>query len=174
MPQRPRFVLGAGDAVETQTFDDYPENAPSDMIVVEARFGVFGMVVTPTCHVSEGEKDEDIVAVVPVQALNLVVRDVTEARNIRAGKNVPLHVFHLPPTALGGGIVGFHGAALLDRPASMLKDNLRDYRRLGLYVESRIKLRKALARFWARGDAAGSIERSMRPQIQNRALDDLE
>jgi hypothetical protein len=174
MPQRPRFVLGEGDAVETQTFDDYPENAPSDLIVVEARFGVLGMVVTPTCHVSEGEKDEDIVAVVPVQALNLVVGDITEARNIRAGKNVPLHVFHLPPTDLGGGIVGFHSAALLDRPASMLKDNLRDYRRLGLYVESRIKLRKALARFWARGDAGESIERSMRPQIKNRALEDLE
>jgi hypothetical protein len=80
----------------------------------------------------------------------------------------------LPPTDLGGGIVGFHGAALLDRPASILKDNLRDYRQLGLYVESRIKLRKALARFWARGDAAESIERSMRPQIERRALEDLE
>jgi hypothetical protein len=174
MPQRPRFVFGEGDAVETQTFDDYPENAPSDLIVVEARFGVLGMVVTPTCHVYEEEKDEDVVAVVPVQALNLVASDITEARNIRAGKNVPLHVFHLPPTDLGGRIVGFHGAALLDRPASMLKDNLRDYRRLGLYVESRIKLRKALARFWARADASESIERSMRPQIESRALEDLE
>lgn len=174
MPQRPRFVLGEDDAVETQTFDDYPENAPSDLIVVEARFGVLGMVITPTCHVSEGEKDEDIVALVPVQALNLVVGDITEARNIRAGKNVPLHVFHLPPTDLGGRIVGFHAAALLDRPASMLKDNLRDYRRLGLYVETRMKLRMALARFWARGDAGESIERAMRPQIENRALEDLE
>ncbi|MDQ6777017.1 MAG: hypothetical protein M3071_12570 [Actinomycetota bacterium] len=174
MPQQPRFVLGEGDTVETQTFADYPENAPSDLIVVEARFGVLGMIVTPTCHVSEGEKDEDIVAVVPVQALNLVVGGITEARNIRVGKNVPLHIFHLPPTGLGGGIVRFHGAALLDRPASMLKDNLRDYRRLGLYVESRIKLRKALARFWARGDAAESIERSMRPQIASRSLEDLE
>lgn len=174
MPQRPRFVLGTGDAVETQTFDDYPENAPSELIVVEARFGVLGMVVTPSCHVSEDEKDEDLVAVVPVEALNLVVQDITEARNVRAGKNVPLHVFHLPATELGGGILGFHGAALLDRPASMLKDNLRDYRRLGLYIESRIKLRKALARFWARGDASESIERSIRPQIENRALEDLE
>jgi hypothetical protein len=174
MPQRPRFVLGEGDVVETQTFDDYPENAPSDLIVVEARFGVLGMVITPTCHVSAQEKDEDIVAVVPVQALNLVVGDINEARQIRAGKNVPLHVFHLPPTDLGGDILGFHGAALLDRPASMLKDNLRDYRRLGLYVESRITLRKALARFWARGDAGESIEHSMRPQIENRPLEDLE
>jgi hypothetical protein len=174
MPQRPRFVLGDGDTVETQTFDDYPENAPSDQFVVEARFGVLGMVITPTCHVSEGEKDENIVAVVPVQALNLVAGDIEKARSIRAGKNVPLHVFHLPPTGLGGGILGFHGAALLDRPASMLKDNLRDYRRLGLFVESRIELRKALARFWARGDASKAIEQSMRPQIENRPLEDLE
>ena len=41
----------------------------------------------------------------------------------------------------------------------MLKANLRDYRRLGLYLEARIELRKALARFWARGDAGESIER---------------
>jgi hypothetical protein len=52
----------------------------------------------------------------------------------------------------------------------MLKENLRDYRRLGLYVESRIALRKAMARFWARGNADQSIERSMRPQIENRPL----
>jgi hypothetical protein len=84
MPQRPRFVLGVGDAVETQAFDDYPENAPSDLIVVEARFGVLGMVITPTCHISEDEKDEEIVAVVPVQALNLLVGDIAEARSIRA------------------------------------------------------------------------------------------
>ena len=56
----------------------------------------------------------------------------------------------------------------------MLKDNLRDYRRLGLYVESRIELRKALARFWARADASEYIERSMRPQIERRPLEDLE
>jgi len=174
MPQHPRFVLGVGDEVQTEAFDDYPENAPSDLIVVEARFGVLGMVVTPTCHVSEGEKDEDIVSVVPVEALNLVVPDIKEARNVREGKNVPLHLLPLPRTDLGGGILRFNGVALLDRPASMLKDNLRDYRRLGLYVESRIALRKALARFWARGDAGDSIEKSMRPQIENRPLEDLE
>jgi hypothetical protein len=56
----------------------------------------------------------------------------------------------------------------------MLKNNLRDYQRLGLYVESRIALRKALARFWARGDASDSIERSMLSQIENRPLEDLE
>ena len=174
IPQRPRFVLGESETVETQTFDEYPEHAPSDLIVVEARFGVLGMVVTPSCHVSETEKDEDIVAVVPVQALNLVVADIAHARSVREDKKVPKHLFYFSPTELGGGILRFHGAALLDRPASMLKDNLREYRRLGLYVESRIKLRKALARFWARGDASESIENSMRAQLDNRPLEDLE
>jgi hypothetical protein len=174
MPQRPRFVLGAGEAVQTQTYDDYPENAPSQEIVVEAVFGALGMVVTPTCHVSEGEKGEDIVAVVPVQPLNLVICELREARNVLGAKNVPLHLFPLRRTDLGGGILGFNGVALLDRPASMLKDNLRDYRRLGLHVDARIALRKAMARFWARGNADESIERSMRPQIQNRPLEDLE
>ena len=175
MPQQPRFVFGPADEVMTQTYADYPDNAPSDQIVVEARFGVLSMVVTPTCHVSEGEKDEDIVAVVPVEALNLVIPDITTARNILAGKNVPLHMFPLPRTDLGGGaVLGFNGVALLDRPASMLKDNLRDYRRLGLYVESRIALRKAMARFWARGNADESIERAMRPQLEKRPLKDLE
>lgn len=174
MPQEPRFVLGDGETVETQLFADYPENAPSELIVVEARFGVLGMIVTPSCHVSEEEKDEDVVAVVPIQALNLVVPNIDEARDIKKRRNVPKHLFHLPRTTLGDGILQFDGAALLDRPASMLKDNLREYRRLGLYVEARIELRKALARFWARGDAAESIERSMRPQIENRPLEDLE
>jgi hypothetical protein len=174
MPQRPRFVLGAGEEVRTESFDDYPENAPSDEIIVTAHFGVLSMVVTPTCHVSEGEKDADVVAVVPVEALNLVVPDLAIARNIRAGKKVPLHMFPLARTALGVGILGFDGVALLDRPASLLKGNLRDYRRLGLYVEARIALRKALAAFWARGDASESIERSVRPQIERRPLEDLE
>jgi hypothetical protein len=174
MPQRPRFVLGTGEDVKTESYDDYPENAPSDQIVVEAVFGALGMVVTPTCHIAEGEKDLEMVAVVPVQPLNLVIQSLTEARNVLAGKNVPLHLFPLPRTELGGGILGFNGVALLDRPASMLKENLSDYRRLGLYIESRIALRKAMARFWARGNADESIERSMRPQIENRPLEDLE
>ena len=175
MPQQPRFVFGPADEVMTQTYADYPDNPPSDQIVVEARFGVLSMVVTPTCHVSEGEKDEDIVAAVPVEALNLVIPDIITARNILAGNNVPLHMFPLPRTDLGGGaVLGFNGVALLDRPASMLKDNLRDYRRLGLYVESRIALRKAMARFWARGNADESIERAMRPQLEKRPLEDLE
>jgi hypothetical protein len=174
MPQRPRFVLGAGDEARTESFDDYPENAPSAEIVVAAHFGVLSMVITPTCHISEGEKDEDVVAVVPVEALNLVVPELSTARNVRSGRNVPLHMFPLSRTALGGGILSFDGVALLDRPASLFKNNLRDYRRLGLYVEARVDLRKALARFWARGDASQSIERSMRPQIERRPLEDLE
>lgn len=175
MPQQPRFVFGPADEVMTQTFADYPENPPSHQIVVEARFGVLSMVVTPTRHVSEGEKNEDVVAVVPVEALNLVVPDIQRARNIVAGRNVPLHMFPLPLTDLGGGaVLGFNAVALLDRPASMLKDNLRDCRRLGLHIESRIALRKAMARFWARGSADESIERAMRPQLEERPLEDLE
>ena len=50
MPQQPRFVFGSADEVLTQTYADYPDNPPSDQVVVEARFGVLGMVVTPTCH----------------------------------------------------------------------------------------------------------------------------
>jgi hypothetical protein len=174
MPQRPRFVLGPGEDVKTESYDDYPENAPSDQIVVEAVFGALGMVATPTCHIAEGEKDQEIVAIVPVQPLNLVIPSLAEARNVLAGNNVPLHLFPLPRTDLGAGILRFNGVALLDRPASMLKENLRDYRRLGLYLESRIALRKAMARFWARGNADESIERSMRAQMANRPLEDLE
>jgi hypothetical protein len=48
--------------VKTESYYDYPENAPSDEIVVEAVFGALGMVVTPTCHIAEGEKDQEIVA----------------------------------------------------------------------------------------------------------------
>jgi hypothetical protein len=81
---------------------------------------------------------------VPVEALNLVIPDIAQARAVLAGKNVPLHIFPLARTDLGGGVLGFNGVALLDRPASMLKENLRDYRRLGLYVDSRIALRPLL------------------------------
>ena len=59
MPQRPRFVLGDRDEVQTESFDVYPENVPSTELVVTARFGLLSMVITPTCHVSEREKDED-------------------------------------------------------------------------------------------------------------------
>jgi hypothetical protein len=159
---------------ETESFADYPEYAPSAEIVVAAHFGVLSMVITPTCHVSEGEKDVDVVAVVPVEALNLAVGNLSSARNVRAGRNVQLHMFPLPRTDRGRGILAFDAVALLDRPASLLKDNLRDYRRLGLYVDARIELRKSLARFWARGEASEHIERSMRRQVEGRPLEDLE
>jgi hypothetical protein len=174
MPDEPRFVLGPSEEVATVTYPDYPESVPSSEIVVDARFGQLSMVITPTCHVSADEKDEDIVAVVPVEPLNLLVPDLDQARAIAGNKNVPKHFFILPPTELSGGLLQYYGAALLDRPASMLKHNLRDYRRLGLFVDARIELRKALARFWARGDASESIERAMRPQIERRKLEDLE
>jgi hypothetical protein len=114
------------------------------------------------------------VALVPVDPLNAQVPDLARPRSIRAGNNVPLHMYVLPKTELASGVLGFHGVAMLDRPASVLKTDLRAYRRLGLYVERRIELRKALARFWARGNANDSIERSMRPQIESRPLEHLE
>jgi hypothetical protein len=169
MPQTPRFVLGVESPVETQT-----RRLPGGRSVRSdrrrgslrrARHGRHADL--PRLRRREGQ---NLVAVVPVQSLNLVTGDILKSRRIREGKNVPLHLFHLPPTELGVGILPFHGVALLDRPASMLKD----YRRLGLFVESRIALRKTLARFWARGDAGDNIERSMRPQIENRPLEDLE
>jgi hypothetical protein len=43
-----------------------------------------------------------------------------------------------------------------------------------IYIESRIALRKAMARFWARGNADDSVERAMRPQLEKRPLEDLE
>lgn len=39
-PQQPRFVFGPADEAMTQTYADYPDNPPSDQIVVEVRFGV--------------------------------------------------------------------------------------------------------------------------------------
>ncbi|MGH2715816.1 MAG: hypothetical protein ACRDM7_18385 [Thermoleophilaceae bacterium] len=85
MPDRPRFVMGEGEELEAVDYDEFPDLAPSDDIVVEARFGALAMVVTPTCHVSEGEKDEDILAVVPVDPLGALVPDRERARTSRAG-----------------------------------------------------------------------------------------
>ncbi|MGH2745451.1 MAG: hypothetical protein ACRDLY_01825 [Thermoleophilaceae bacterium] len=175
MPDRPRFVMGEGEELEAVDYDEFPDLAPSDDIVVEARFGALAMVVTPTCHVSEGEKDEDILAVVPVDPLGALVPDRERARNIARGRNVPLHFFPLPATALGKGILPFHAAALLDRPASLLKHNLIEYRRLALYLEARIKLRAQLSNFWARANAEPRIRESIEAQQRGgRELEDLE
>lgn len=175
MPDQPRFVLGEGSELETLTYDDFPDVAPSTDIVVEARFAALSMIVTPTCHVSEDEKDEDIVAIVPVEPVGLLVDDRDDVRNITRGKNVPKHFFHLPPTDLGRGILPFHAAALLDRPSSLLKHDLADYRRLGLYVDARVQLRASLAAFWARANAEDRIKSSIEQQLEHgRALEDLE
>jgi hypothetical protein len=56
------------------------------------------MMVTPTCHISEGEKDEEVVALVPVQPLNSLTSP-DAARNLKAGGD-PRHLFYLPPTDL--------------------------------------------------------------------------
>jgi hypothetical protein len=173
MPENPRFVLGDGDEVQTISYDSYPENAPSTAIVVDARFAL-AMVVAPTCHVSEGEKDEAIVAIVPVDPLNLIIPDLSQARAVANRKNVPLHLFPLPATEVGNDVLRYSAVALLDRPASVAKTDLRRYRRLGLYLDARIQLRKALARFWARGRADDDIDRAMASQRESRSLEDLE
>ncbi|MBA3380808.1 MAG: hypothetical protein H0T97_02925 [Actinobacteria bacterium] len=175
MPDQPRFVIGDGEEVQAVAYDEFPDAAPSGDIVVEARFAALAMVVTPTCHVAEGEKDEDILAVVPVDPLGALIPDRNRARNIAGGKNVPLHFFPLPPTELGDRILPLHAVALLDRPASLLKHNLIEYRRLALYLEARIKLRAQLSNFWARANAEGRIRESIEAQQRSgRELEDLE
>src|SRR5689334_126405 len=75
MPNSPEFVLrppGSRQA-EIEPFKAFPENAPSNEIIAEARWGALSMVVTPTCHVAEDEKDEDAVAIVPVEPLHVIV-----------------------------------------------------------------------------------------------------
>lgn len=175
MPDRPRFVIGEGEEVQAVVYEEFPDAAPSADIVVDARFAALAMVVTPTCHVAEGEKDEDILAVVPVDPLGAVISDRDRARNVARGKNVPLHFFPLPPTQLGDRILPFHAVALLDRPASLLKHNLIDYRRLALYLEARIKLRTQLSSFWGRANAEDTIRKSIEAQQRGgRELQDLE
>lgn len=175
MPDQPRFVLGEGPEAETISYDEFPDLAPSTDIVVEARFAALSMIVTPTCHVSEGEKDEEIVTIVPVEPVGLLVDNRDEVRSITRGKNVPKHFFYLPPTELGGGLLPFHAAALLDRPSSLLKHDLAAYRRLGLYVDARVQLRACLAGFWARVNAEDRITSSIEQQLKHgRPLEDLE
>lgn len=170
MPSQPEFVVrpaGAGEA-EIQAFDHFPENAPTTEIVAEARFGILSMVITPTCHVSEGEKDEDVVAVVPVEPLRVVVvnRDSWDQIKNRTAKR-PHHLFYLPPTELGGGVLPFDAVAQLDRPGSFLKHELRSYRRLGLYRDARYELRKQLARFWPRVGADELLDSELKAKIEN-------
>ncbi|HEU6443517.1 MAG TPA: hypothetical protein VFL61_00510 [Gaiellaceae bacterium] len=178
MPSQPEFVVrppGAGEAQIVPT-DGFPDYAPTTEIVAEARFGALSMVITPTCHVSEGEKDEDVVAVVPVEPLRVVVpnRDSWEQIKKRAATR-PHHLFYLPPTERGGGVLVFDAVAQLDRPGSFLKHELRNYRRLGLYRDARYELRKQLARFWPRVTADELLDRDLQAKIDNNVpLDKIE
>jgi hypothetical protein len=178
MPSRPEFIArppGASEA-EIIAFDDFPDYAPTTEIVAEARFGALSMVITPTCHVSEGEKDEDVVAVVPVEPLRVVVanRDSWDQIKKRAATR-PHHLFYLPPTDLGGGVLAFDAVAQLDRPGSFLKHDLRGYRRLGLYLDTRYELRKQLARFWPRITADDLLDRDLLAKVDNKVpLDRIE
>jgi len=170
MPSRPEFVVrprGASEA-EIVAFDGFPENAPTPEIIAEARFAALSMVITPTCHVSEGEKDEDVVAVVPVEPLRVVVgnRDSWDQIRKRAPKR-PHHLFYLPPTGLAAGVLPFEAVAQLDRPGSFLKHELRNYRRLGLYRDARYELRKQLARFWPRVTVDELLDRDLQAKIDN-------
>jgi hypothetical protein len=155
LPNSPEFFMRNPQTseIETQVFDDFPDLAPSTQIVAEARWGALSMVTTPTCHVSDEEKDEDVVAVVPVEPLHLVAPKAAHAEIQR--RSGTRHLFYLPPFQR---VFGFEAVARLDQPSSLLKDNLRDYRVLGLYRDARYVLRKRLALFWARADATDYLD----------------
>jgi hypothetical protein len=178
MPSFPNFVLRApdGEDAEIASFDVFPENAPSNEIIAEARWGALSMVVTPTCHVSEGEKDEDVVAVVPVEPLHVIVPnpDTKEQVRSRASKR-PHHLFYLPATKLSDGVLPFEAVAQLDRPGSFLKHELRNYRRLGLFRDARWELRKQLGRFWPRTIIDDKLDEELAAKIEHEApLEGLE
>ena len=178
MPSQPEFVGRSPGAREAEIVpvDGFPEYAPTAEIVAEARFGALSMVITPTCHISEGEKDEDVVAVVPVEPLRVVVpsRDSWDQIKKRASKR-PAHLFYLRPSELGGGVLRFEAVAQLDRPGSFLKHELQGYRRLGLYLNERYELRKQLARFWPRVSADDELESELQAKIEHDVpLDKIE
>jgi hypothetical protein len=170
MPSKPEFVLRppAGRNAEIASFDAFPENAPGNEIIAEARWGALSMVVTPTCHVAEDEKDEDVVAVVPVEPLHVIVpnSDTKEQLRSRSSKR-PHHLFYLPPTELSDRVLTFEAVAQLDRPGSFLKHELRDYRRLGLFREVRWELRKQLARFWPRITVDDKLDTELAAKVKN-------
>lgn len=170
MPSQPEFVIRpeGGHEAEVAPFDQFPDNAPSTEIIAEARWGALSMIVTPSCHVSEGEKDEDVVAVVPVEPLYRIVPNSGTRSQVksRAFKR-PHHLFYLPPTELGGGVLPFDAVAQLDRPGSFLKYELRSYRRLGLFRDARYELRKQLARFWPRVTADEELESDLQTKIEH-------
>lgn len=174
IPSRPTFVLRTRDESEAQiqAFDYFPDPATSE-IIAEARWAALTMVVTPTCHVWEEGKDEDIVAVVPVEPLRLVAsRD--ERKDLQEGKGA-YHLFYLPPTDLAKQVVPWDAVAQLDRPTSLLKHDLRQYRVLGLVLSARFELRKQLAWFWARGSADEPLDK-LRAGLEGsgRPLEEME
>ncbi len=149
-----------------EEFDAFPEIAPSSEIAAEARWDFLSKLMTPSCHISEGEKDEDIATVVPVMPIRMLFDDAKKIAKILEGKayGEHLHVFPLPRTELGGGVLQVDCVALIDRPTSILKHELRDYRRLALHRNHRVELRKKLARFWARTKAEAVIDEEIRLQ----------
>ena len=178
MPSRPEFVVRAPGELEAaiESFERFPDSAPSTEIIAEARWGGLSMVVTPSCHISEGEKDEDVVALVPVEPLRKIVPNADARAAVMArGPKRPLHLFYLPPTAFGDRILPFDAVAQLDRPSSFLKHDLRQYRRLGLYLLARYELRKQLASFWPRASADKQLDAELRAKIDNNvSLEEIE
>jgi len=167
LSDEPEFVLRNvdGESAELHRHTGFPDFAPSDEFVARGDWGALSMIITPTCHVSEGEKDEDIVALVPVQPANMMV-NADSLKQLRDEKSKALHLFYLPPTDLADGILAFDAVALLDRPACFPKSTLDYYRRLGLFRDQRYALRKKLARFWGRGNADKTLDEDLRVKIE--------
>jgi hypothetical protein len=179
LPPHPTFVLrtNGSNVAELADFELFPENTPSLEIVAEARFDTLSMLMTPTCHVSEGEKDEDIAVIVPVMPIRLLLDEPKTIERILQGQayGEHLHLFGLPRTTLGHGVLSMDSVAILDRPTSLLKHELRDYRRLGLHLDVRVELRKKLARFWARASAEKQIDDAIQKQLQaGRPFEDFD
>ncbi len=168
LPPQPTFVLRTegSDQAQLEQFEQFPEITPSYEIAAEARWDVLTMLMTPSCHISEGEKDEEIATVVPVMPIRILFGDAKKIARILEGKAYGeyLHLFPLPKTALGGGVLRIDCVALLDRPTSILKHELREYRRLALHRDHRVELRKKLARFWARAKAEHVIDDEIHQQ----------
>ena len=177
LSDHPEFVIRSpeGNVADiTDPYTGFPDHAPSDELITVGDWGALSMIVTPTCHVSEDEKAEEIVAVVPVEPARAVVNEGT-LEKLRSGKNDVHHLFYLPPTDLGGGVLPFDAAALLDRPTSFPRHQLRDYRRLGLFRDQRYELRKKLAWFWARASAEAALATDLEAKVEhNVPLDRIE
>jgi hypothetical protein len=179
LPPRPTFVLRTEESsvARLEALERFPEVTPSYELAAEARWDQLTMVMTPSCHISEGEKDQDIAAVVPVMPIRMLLSDEKEIVRLIEGASygTHLHLFALPRTSLGKGVLAIDCVALLDRPTSILKHELRQYRRLALYRDHRVELRKKLARFWARAKAEQAIDEEIRLQDEGgRPFEDFD